>query len=269
MELSASGNKEKWIEYFARTGIIAKGIVYCLIGLLTLLAALGWRGQKMDKSDAFKVIYEQPFGKALLIIIAISLFGYVTWRLFQAIRDIDNKGNDSKAILIRIGYAFSALIYLSLGIYAFKLALSGSSSGEGDAQKNFISKLLDYPGGAWMLGIVAGIIIVNGFRQIYKGALQRFMKNVNFYQSKHAHIFKKAGMIGYISRGVVLLIIGYFFVRAALNKNAAEAQGTKGVFDFLENNFGSVLMGTVAFGLLGYGIFMFVKGRYQKIDIHF
>jgi hypothetical protein len=269
MELAGSASKEKWIEYFARTGIIAKGIVYCLIGLLTLLAALGFRGQKMDKADAFKVIYEQPFGKTLLIIIAIGLFGYVTWRLFQSIRDIDNKGNDSKAIMIRIGYAFSALIYLSLGIYAFKLALEGSSSGEGDAQKTLVSKLLDYPGGAWILGIVAAIIIINGFRQIYKGSLKRFMKNVNFYQSKHASIFERAGIVGYVSRGVVLLIIGYFFLRAALNKNASEAQGTKGVFDFLENNFGSLLMGAVAFGLLGYGIFMFVKARYQKIDIHF
>jgi hypothetical protein len=261
-------NKERWIENFARTGIFAKGIVYCLIGLLTSMAALGLSGKKMDKEEAFKLIYEQPFGKTLLICVAIGLLGYITWRLFQAIQDIDHEGKDSKAVFKRIGYGFSALIYLTMAIYAFKLALHGPSSG-GGTEKSYITKLLDYPGGNWILGIAAVGIIIGGFRQIYKGYSQRFMKGVNFIRSEHAGQFKKAGIAGYISRGVVLVVIGYFFLRAGLHRNADEVKGTKGAFDFLENNFGSVLMGLVALGLFGYGVFMFVKGRYQKIDMHF
>ena len=60
-------NREKWVENFARTGIFAKGIVYCLIGLLTSMAALGLQGRKMDKEDAFRLIYNQPFGKMLAL----------------------------------------------------------------------------------------------------------------------------------------------------------------------------------------------------------
>src|SRR5687767_14805769 len=208
--------KKRSVEYFARAGIIAKGVVYCLIGLLTSLTAVGISKKKMDQADTFKLIYEQPFGKMLLVIIAIGLFGYVTWRSFQAIQDIDHKGKNSKAIFIRIGYAISAVIYLGLGVYALKLALNGSSSDNGETQKTIISKVLDYPGGAWLLGLVAVIIAVNGIRQMYKGISQRFMENVNFYNSGRAGLFKKAGIIGYVSRGVVLIIIGYFFITAAL-----------------------------------------------------
>jgi hypothetical protein len=262
-------NKEKWVENFARTGIFAKGIVYCLIGILTSMTAFGLSGKKMDKEAAFKLIYDQPFGKTLLILIAIGLLGYITWRLFQAISDIDHEGKDSKAVFKRIGYGISALIYTAMAIYAFKLAVYGPSTGAGDTQKSYINNLLGYPGGNWILGIIGLLIMAGGFRQMYKGYSQEFMENVNFIRNEYADHFKKAGIAGYISRGVVLAIIGYFFLRAGLNKNASEVHGTKGAFDFLENNFGSVLMGLVALGLLGYGIFMFVKGRYQKIDLRF
>jgi hypothetical protein len=260
--------KKKSAEYFARAGIVAKGVVYCLIGLLTSLTAVGIRQQKMDQTDTFKLIHEQPFGKILLVIIATGLFGYVMWRSFQAIQDIDHKGKNSKAIFIRIGYAISAAIYLGLGVYALKLALQGSSTDNGDAQKTMISKVLEYPTGGWIVGLLAVIITVNGVSQIYKGISQRFMENVNFYNGDRAGLYKKAGIIGYISRGMVLIIIAYFFVKAALHKNANEVEGTKGAFDFLEDNFGTALMGIVALGLLAYGVFMFIKGRYQRIDIN-
>lgn len=269
MELTASGDKEKWIEHFARTGIFSKGVVYCLIGLLTFLTALGLSDQKMDKNEAFKLIGEQPFGRTILILIGVGLFGYVTWRLFQAIRDIDKKGNDSKAIFIRIGYAISAMIYLGLGIYAFKLAANGSSSSDDNTQRSVIRAVLEYEGGPVILAIVSAFIIGNGIQQLYKAISKRFMKNVNFYNNVHAPLFTKAGIIGYASRGVVLIIIGYFLFRAALHQNANEVQGTKGAFDFLQNNFGTVLMAAIALGLVGYGVFMFIKGRYQKIDINF
>jgi len=262
-------NKKKWVENFARTGIFAKGIVYCLIGLLTSMAALGLSGKKMDKEEAFKLIYDQPFGRILLILIAIGLLGYIMWRLFQAISDIDHEGKDSNAIFKRLGYGGSALIYLAMAIYAFQLAIDGPQGGGDDMQKSYIIKLLEYPGGNWIFGVVAIAIIIGGFRQMYKGYSQNFMKGVNFIKGEYAGHFKKAGTAGYISRGVVLAIVGYFFLMAALHKNANEVKGTKGAFDFLENNFGGLLMGLVALGLLGYGIFMFIKGRYQKIDLHF
>ena len=65
----------------------------------------------------------------------------------------------------------------------------------------------------------------------------------------------------------MLGIIGYFFVMAAIHSNASEAQGTNEAFKFLEHTFGRLLMGIVAFGLLGYGAFMFVKAKYEVIHL--
>jgi hypothetical protein len=57
-------------------------------------------------------------------------------------------------------------------------------------------------------------------------------------------------------------------LHGAMTSNPNEAKGTDQAFDFLQNNFGTLLMGIVALGLIAYGIFMFVKAKYQSLNIH-
>lgn len=258
------GLKKQWLEKFFRFGLISKGFVYCLLGLLTSLAAVGMSVEKASKKDAFNFIYQQPFGKLLLALIALGFFGYVTLRLFQTFKDINHEGNSAKGMVARIGYAISALVYFSLGLYATKLVLSVTEKGS-NTQKFIVAKVLELDGGSWIIGIVALIIIISGGYQIYKGASFRFLKKIQLTGSRFSDVFRKAGLIGYISRGIVLLIIGYFLLHAALYKNAGKVQDTDGAFGFLESRFGSLIMAVVALGLVAYGMFMFVKAKYEQM----
>lgn len=255
--------KEQWLQRFARFGLMSKGIVYCLMGILTTLAALGLSAEKGNKTEAFKVVYEQPFGRFLLIVIAIGLCGYVTLRVFQAFLDIDDKGKDAKGIATRLGYAISAILYLSLIVYAIKLA--SGNPGHRDTKQFFVSKIMSYPMGEWAIGIAGLIIIGAGINQIYKGISKKFMKRVKLYRSEYSKTFQRAGIIGYVSRGLVFSIVGYFLFRAAIDSNPGGAEGTEAAFDFLQQNFGNLLMGIVALGLVAYGIFMFVKAKHESI----
>jgi hypothetical protein len=263
-EISIDQSK-KWFEKFARFGLAAKGVVYCLMGILTVMAAFGLRSEKGDKTEAFKVIYDQPFGKFLLILVGVGLLGYVVLRFMQAFMDIDDKGNALKALVIRAGYAISGFLYFGLCLYAWKLAL-GRSSG-GDSRRFIVSKVLAYSMGDWIIGITAVIVIIGGINQIYKGISGRFMKKVQLIKSEYQKTFRRIGVVGYGARGFVFCIIGYFLIRAALDSNPSEAQGTDAAFDFLQHNFGNILMAMVAVGLLAYGIFMFVKARHERIRI--
>lgn len=260
-------SKDNWFEKFARFGLVSKGIVYCLMGILSVLAAFGLSQEKGDKAEAFKMIYAQPFGQIILVIIAMGLLGYVMLRFFQAFKDTDNKGSDMKGIFDRIGYTLSAFLYMGIGAYALKLVFGGSGGGDGDSRQFVVSKVLEYPGGQYIVGIAALITIGMGIYQIIRGVSGKFMKRVHLTRSNMKDAFKAAGTIGYVSRGIVLGIIGYFLLHAAWQSNPDEAQGTDAAFDFLQNEFGSVMMAVVALGLVGYGIFAFVKAKYQKIDL--
>jgi hypothetical protein len=257
-------DKERWLQRFARFGFASIGIVYCLMGILTVLAALGLSTKKGDKSEAFKVVYDQPFGKFLLITIAVGMAGYVTLRLLQAFFDTENKGSNAKGIATRLNYASSAIVYMSLILYAIKLA--NGNPGTGDKRQFFVSKIMTYPMGEWIVGITGLVIIGVGVYQIYLGLSKRFMKLVKLYRANFHDGFEKAGMIGYAARGLVFSIVGYFLVRAAINSNPSEADGTREAFDFLQHNFGNLLMGIVALGLIAYGIFMFVRARHESIS---
>lgn len=260
-------SKENWFEKFARFGLVSKGIVYCLMGILSVLAAFGLSQENGDKAEAFKVIYGQPLGQVILVVIALGLLGYVMLRLFQAFKDIDNKGNDLKGIFDRIGYTLSAFLYLGIGAYALKLVFGSSGGGDGDSRQFVVSKVLEYPGGQYAVGIAAAITIGMGLYQIFRGVTGKFMKRIRLLRSNMKDVFKMTGTIGYISRGIVLGIIGYFLAHAAWRSNAKQAQGTGEAFSFLENEFGSVMMAIVALGMVGYGAFTFVKAKYQKIDL--
>ena len=261
-------SREGWFEKFARFGLISKGIVYFLMGMLSVLAAFGLSSEKGDKSGAFKLIYEQPYGRVILIAIALGLLGYVMLRFLQAFKNTENKGKDFKGILDRIGYGMSAVLYLAIGVYAIRLVLEGASSDEGDSRQFIVSKVFEYPGGEYIVGIASLIVIGMGIYQIIRGVTGRFMKKVNLYKSNMKDAFKTTGVIGYISRGIVLGIIGYFLFHAAWLSNPGEAQGTGAAFDFLQNNFGSLMMALVALGLAAYGVFCFVKAKYQRIDLN-
>lgn len=264
---TGAGKKDKMFENFLRFGLISKGVIYCLLGVLAVLAAAGLRSEDASKAEAFKLIYEQPFGKVILIMLAIGMLGYITLRFFQCFKDSDNKGDSMKGLITRAGYGFSALMYLGLGIYVVKLVLDGPG-GDGNSQQFIVGKVLQWPGGQWIIGIIAAIVIGSGINQIYKGVSGNFMKKISLIRSEFDKVFKKTGVAGYIARGVVLGIIGYLLLHAALTHNPREAKGSDQAFHFIENTFGSFLMGVVALGLVAYGIFMFVKAKYQNVNAH-
>lgn len=93
------------------------------------------------------------------------------------------------------------------------------------------------------------------------------MKKIKLIKSQFEKVFKQTGVIGYVSRGVVLVILGYLLIQGAMNMNPGQGQSTDEAISFVENKFGSVLMAVIALGLVAYGIFMFVKAKYQRIQV--
>ena len=60
---------------------MARGLIYGIIGILAIKLAVGAGGKTTNQQGALKTIAHQPFGKVLLILVAIGLGGYALWRL--------------------------------------------------------------------------------------------------------------------------------------------------------------------------------------------
>jgi hypothetical protein len=258
--------KKKYIEGFARLGLAAKGFVHCLLGGISLMAALGLSSATGDKEKAFGMIYRQPFGQLMLAVLGFSLLGFVMLRAFQSFDDSDNKGADLKGLLYRLGKAGGALLYLGVSFYALQLAFSGDSE-NGETQEFIVSKALGYDLGPLGVGIAAAVFFGQGLIQIYAGLTGNFMKKMELNGRSGSIALRRMGVVGYTARGIVLCILGYFLLRAALHGDPGEAGDTGGAFAFLRQQFGNWLLAAVALGFFLYGVFLFARARHERINI--
>jgi hypothetical protein len=268
MEIALTTNKNQWVKNSAKFGYMAKGVVYSLIGIMAAIAAFGSGSSKdAGKTDAFKLLLDQPMGKVLVFTVALGLVGYVAWRMIEAIKDPHHHGNEVKGIITRIGYGLSAAAYLGVSIYAFKLIFATQDSG-GGTQKALVDKILDQSWGPWAIGIVGIILVGKGIQQILKSLSGKYRKEVESgrIDSRYREILVKTGGVGYIARGIVWGVIGYLFFRGAVDQNANGTGGTGEALSFLEKGFGEWVLGLVAIGLVCYGAFKILEGLYRRFD---
>lgn len=259
-------NKKK--EKIARFGIFTKGFVYCLIGALTLTAAIGKGGKKTDTDGVLSTIASQPFGQILIGITALGLVGYVFWKFYQAISDPEDKGNNSKGIATRIGYAFSGLFYGFLAFSAVKILFNaGSNSGGGN--ESTVATLLTKPYGQILVGIFGAALLGKAGYQLYIAYSGNFKKKVQAAEldNRVEKIVINSGYVGYTARGIVVGVVSYLIFHAAFTANSDSAGGTKDAFSFIQNEFGILLLAIISAGLFTYGFFMLVKARYRTINI--
>lgn len=257
-----------WIGPVARLGYSAKGLVYFAVGLLAVLLAIGRGGSAEGASGAIEAIAHQPFGRIILAITALGLFAYTVWRFVQAAADTEEKGSDIQGLIARFGYAVSGLIYAGLALLAARLALTdGGSSGSGDSQTETTATLLAQPAGQWLVGAVGIIIICVGLYHAYRVYTANFM---NSYKTGMMSLGERTwaqriGRFGLAARGITFLIIGWFFIQAAVQSDPNEAEGLDGALrSLLEQPFGPVLLGVVAAGFIAYALYCWSRAAYRS-----
>jgi hypothetical protein len=260
-----------WIEGLGRFGYAAKGVVYLVVGVLAVQAVLGHGGQTTDQQGALSRIAEAPFGRSLLVVVAIGLLGYALWQLVRAALDTEHKGSDGKGLLMRAVFAGVAVIYAGLAWSALRMAMGvGSGQGSTEQAQGWTAWLMDQPFGVWLVGAVGAGVVANGLFQFYRAFKSKLTDDLNLVDvgAEQREWITRIGRAGYAARGVAFVMIGGFLVGAAMHHNPSEAQGLDGALAALASQpFGPYLLGLVAAGLAAYGIFALVEARYRRMVI--
>jgi len=249
----------------ARIGLGAMGFVYMIVGILTALAALNLGGRKIGTKGAIAYLAEKPLGKMLLALMALGLFCYVFWRLYQTFFDSRQLGTNSRALFTRAGYFTGALFYGSLGFVATKLFFGVGY----DQQQDLLIRVLDSTYGN-AIAIVIGLILASkSIFEIYFVISSQFKKNVQSSEipSKIKGGLLTLGAIGHIARAILFGIMAFLTLRAGFTLRNKSVSTTTEAFQFLNYKFGVLALVLVAIGLLCFGLYMLVKARYIKVDM--
>lgn len=263
---------EDWIEGVARVGFVTKGVVYGIVGLLALQAAIRAGGAAEGARGAILEIGNQPFGQVLIVLTAVGLFGYALWRFVEALLDPEQVGSDATGIVKRIGYVASGILYFGLALWSAWIVLgtsSGGNAGGGTSQQMWTAKLMAQPSGQWLVGIVGALVVVVGLYHFYEAYRAGFMQKYRPGEMSpvERRWARRIGRFGISARGVTFCIIGGFLVQAAVQADPSESTGLAGALQTLSAQpYGPWLLGTVALGFVAYGIYCFSRARFSHFS---
>jgi hypothetical protein len=257
------------IHVLARAGYASRGIIYLIVGWLAALAAFGQGGRTTGSRGALSELLGAPFGKLLLAAIAAGLFCYSAWRAVQAILDADGHGTDAKAIAIRGGLAVSAIVHTGLAFFATSLVFGWGTRGDSgdESSREWTAWLLSQPFGPWLVASVGAAIAGAGIAHFVKAWTAGFEKYFVMNEQERRYI-SPISRFGLAARGVAFLIIGGFFIIAAVRHDPNEARGLSGVLQtMLQQPFGAPLLAVLSSGLMAFGIYSLLEAAYRRIAI--
>jgi hypothetical protein len=252
-------------EWLARAGFVARGLVYGIIGILAIKLAVGAGGKTTNQQGALKTIAHQPFGKVLLILVAIGLAGYACWRILRGLLGHGPEASDSG--FERVAALASGIVYAGLCAVAVKILLGSDSSGSENVHRK-TAGVFGWPAGTWLVGIAGAVLIGVGLYQAYRGISKDFLKDSKTEEMSPTvrKWIEGIGTFGHLARGAVFALIGVFLIKAAVDYSPDSAVGLDGALAKLQHaSYGPFLLGVVAAGFIAFALYSLSDARYRRI----
>ena len=252
--------------WLARAGLVARGAVYFVVGLLALELAFGEGGKTTDQQGAMKEIAGQSYGKVLLVLLAIGLAGYAIWRLTRAVVGHGAEQRDDAGD--RVAAAASGIVYASLCVVAIGILVGSGSESSSAKAKETTAGVLGWTGGAVIVAIVGVILVGVAAYQGYKGISREFLEDAKTGEMSESvrKAYTALGVFGLVARAVIFALIGYGVIKAAVEYDPKEAVGLDGALHKLtQTTFGPWLLAIVAAGLIGFALYSIADARYGKV----
>lgn len=219
------------------------------------------RARSADRGNAIDLIGSKPFGKIVLMIIAIGLVGYAAWRVISGINDAERHGSDAKGLIVRAGSIIRGFFY---GWFAYEIVRllmhHGGGSGSDQTSRHWTARVMQHPFGRWAVGAAGLAVIGYGAYQIYRAATNKVRDHLD---PKIDDSLVAISRFGIAARAIIFGVIGVSLIRAAVLYNPNAARGTSGAV----HQFSGWMLTIIALGLIAYGAYAFINARYRRIKV--
>ena len=262
----AVGGAAPLIDRLTRFGFAMKGIVTVLIGALALRYALGWGGGVTGPSGALQALLREPLGKVILGVLVVGLAAYALWMFIEAILDPERKGIGPQGLAERVAFLVTGVGYILLARAAFNLLFARRVTG-GMTLEDLAAAVLSPHIGRLGVGLVGAAVMIAGLLQLRLGVTGGFRSTLRPVRSAgwQAAILI-TGIFGYITLGVLSLMVGYSLVQVAVQYEPSEAGGwDEALWLLVGLAEGRWLLGLAAIGLICYGFYFVLLMRFRKL----
>ena len=237
----------------ARSGLVARGLLWLVVGLLAADIALGGH-DKADKNGALETLKHQPLGTPLLVAVALAFAAHAAFRLLDAA--VGEEGWK------RLWQLSRAVVYGFLAVSTVKLLVSGASQ-ENAAKPT--ARVMSWPAGRTLVGLIGAGVVIAGLVMAVRGVRQDFSDKISVPRQRR-NLVERIGMAGLLGRGLVYALIGAFLVDAAVRFDPNKAKGLDAALKTVAHQpFGTALLWVAVAALLFYAVWSFCEARYRKL----
>lgn len=261
---AASAGHGSVLSGLARFGLVARAVVYLVIGVLALQIALGNHDHQANQRGAMAELVHRSFGTLIVGVLAVGLAAYAVWRLSEAAFGVAGEGRKTGP---RLKSLVRGVIYAGLSISTFAFLAGTSTQGQTQQQVTATARLMRHSWGVWLVAAVGIVVVVAGVALIREGAERKFERQLRMRQmsDRTRSVVVGLGVVGTIARGIVFAVAGILVVDAAWSFDPAKSTGLDGALRTLADRpFGAWLLGVLSLGLLAFGLFGLALARWAK-----
>lgn len=255
----------RWFETTARAGFVGNGVVHLLIGYLVILLAVGTATgtHETDQSGAMQQLGSVPGGVALLWLVAIGTAALTLRLVVEAI--VGGRADSARAWGTRLKNAGKAVVYGAIAWSAARYAVGSGTSASGST-RTAAAKAIATPGGVFLLLLVALVAIAIGIALVVEGVRRSFWKQLVRPRQEIARTVTVLGVVGYVLKGIAVVIVGVLIGVAAFRSDPSQATGLDGAFAAVhEMAWGSFLLVVIGIGFVAFGAYSFFRARYARL----
>ena len=258
-----------FLKQYILLGYAAKGVIYFLIGVLAIEAAILPERKAVGTYKALKYLSGQPLGSILLCLLAFCLGGYVLRRFLQAIvYPGHSPGFSWTSVFQRTGYIMSSISYAGVAYSALSIVFKLGKYN--DTIKESVEKLFLHPIGEYIV-FIGGVGVVGvGLGYLYGAYTGSYVSKFTSdnMDSRLKYCAKLMGKLGIAFRGIAFVVTGVCLTIASIVSDSDFAGGLQNAFQILADRpLGWLWLGSIGSGFMAYGMYMLAAARYRRYAV--
>ena len=263
--------RKSFIHYLPVYGCISTGLIYAAIGVIALLSFFKVRDGGADESSMLALINDYTVGKIFIWIVLTGTLCYIIWRFYEAVKDPYGYGKKASGIAKRIGICLSTVADIMIANTAIRVLLGTGHimlNGQPREEQEKVASLLREPWGNEVIIVMGLLVVATAVMQLVYGITKGYKERIDIdHFSRSVQVFTHGlAWTGYVARGIILGIVGFFLAKAGFIADAKVVVNTDKAFDFIGDHVGHLYFILVALGTVCYGIFMFILGVAYDTD---
>ena len=246
----------------ARIGFAARALVYLLVGGFATAAALGFGAQPHGIMDAVRAVADTGLQIVLAAIIGVGLACLAAYFAITGLRRCW-RARGTRAWLFAAGMIGDAIVYAAVMISVLGIVVGWQLSGEQQTQ-TWAAWVLAHPFGRGLIGFVGFIILACGVGVTVWVTTTDIDRDVDLPEDQKRAI-QPVGRIGLAGRGLAVLLVGIYWLSAAMHGEPSQAHELGGALQTVQQNrYGWMLLLPLGVAFIASASFDFIEALYHE-----